>query len=479
MSIPSQRYTIQDPGLGVTLPAVTTPLFVGVGSGGTQAANTVGFVNSRQQVIDRIGYGPLASALSREIGVGGGPVLFLRTSATVAASNSAVAQSGGGPLIALSAAPFDSYEGILEIVAGGLLGAATFRYSLDGGQTYGPVRDVPSGGIYAGAAAKTGLTVTFPAGPYAAGETYTWTSTPAMYNGGDITTAFAALLATSSPFATLHFCGEFDNATTAATMFAIISAEMTTLENNFKFARAFQQAGNSDVSNPASAIAAFSAASSTRVGAVYSTARRPDALGVEGFSLPSLPAADVVASRIASTLVSTDPKRVRSGPLVGVTAIGHNEFEDNAGMDAAGFTTLRTWQDTAGFFVTQGRMMAPAGSDYEFVTRGRVMDVALRQTYIAQARFIGRSVRVVSDPVGAIDPRDAAALEAEVLSQLRPALLAPVNAEGTSGFVSEVKYVIDRDNNVLATNTILATLSIRPLGYIDFVDTIVGYVAAL
>jgi len=476
MPIPSQTITIQDPGLGVTQPAITTPMFLGVATGGSQAVNTVGFVNSRQQIIDRCGYGPLTSALSRAVGIAGGPILFMRMAGSVAGSNSAVTQSGAGPLLALAGVPFDAYEGTLQIVAGGILGTATFRYSLDGGQTYGPTRAVPSGGSYAGAAAKTGLTMTFPAGTYVAGETYAWTSTPSMFNGADATAAMAAVLADSNPFATLHFCGEFADSATGATVFAIIAAEMTTLENNFKFARALMQSGT-DV--PATTIASYASSSSTRVGVVYSTARRPDAVGVEGFALPSLPATDVVSSRVASTLVSTDLKRVASGPLVGVTPIGHNEFADNAGLDAAGFTTLRTWQDTAGFFITQGRLKAPPGSDYEFIHRGRVMDLALRTTYNAQAKFIGRSVRVVSDPVGGIDPRDAAALEQEVLNQLRPVLLAPINAEGTKGFVSEVRYVIDQSNNVLATNTIIATLSIRPLGYIDFISTTVGYVAAL
>jgi len=189
--------------------------------------------------------------------------------------------------------------------------------------------------------------------------------------------------------------------------------------------------------------------------------------------MPLLPITDVVGARMIKVLPSTDLKRVDDGPLSGVTAISYDEFVKNEGVDAAGFITLRTWPGRGGFYITNGNIHAPVGSDLNRIHRVRVLNIALATTYLAQSAFVGRSVRTI--PGGLIDPRDAVALEQEVKAKLTSALLEPSNAEGTGGYVSEFEYTVDLTNNVLSTNTILADLAIRPLGYADFINTTVGY----
>jgi len=471
MPLPGQTITIQDPGLGISEPAATNPVCIGVADGGSQALDTVGTVASPDQIATKVGYGPLGDLVGTQLQVAGGPVRFMRMNSSVAATTSAVTQTGADTLIIILGSALDTYDAKVEITKAGGAGVGEFRYSLDGGTTYGPSRLIPAVPYVV---VNTGLTITFTLS-YTLGNVFSFTTTAPHWNAADLATAMAGLLATTTKFGTIHCAGEFVDGATANTVAAAMASEMTTLENNFKFARAVMMSGKDDA---ATTIAAWTT-EDTRVAPCYSTATRPNtAVGVEGFSTPALPSVDVVGARIADTLVSTDLKRVQSGPLVGVTDIGYDEFANDEGLDAAGFTTLRTWQDRGGFFITNGNIHAPPGSDYQRIHRGRVMDLALTETYKAQALFIGRSVRTVSDPVGAIDPRDAVQLENEVLDKLRNALLAPINAEGTAGYVSEVRYVIDRTNNVLATSTILATLSIRPRGDVDFVNTVVGYVAA-
>ena len=101
------------------------------------------------------------------------------------------------------------------------------------------------------------------------------------------------------------------------------------------------------------------------------------------------------------------------------------------------------------------------------------MDVACTTAHEKQVGFIGRTVRTNND--GTIDERDALALEAEVQAVLESRLLNPRNAEGTKGHVSAVAYTIDRTNNVNTTSTIIAEVAIRPLGYIDYITTTLGF----
>jgi hypothetical protein len=67
----------------------------------------------------------------------------------------------------------------LKSPAGGL-GTMTFCYSLDGGATWSRSVASEAGSSYAYTFPSTGVTATFNSGTYFAGDTYTWTSTPAV-----------------------------------------------------------------------------------------------------------------------------------------------------------------------------------------------------------------------------------------------------------------------------------------------------------
>lgn len=472
MPIPEQTFTINDPGLGLTTPATNKPLYVGVSSSGS--ANVLKIGNNIPAVVADLGQGPLTEAVCHALAVAGGPVLYMKTGSAVAGVSSAVAQSGGGPVVTIAGAPYDDYDATLTIVAGGILGAGTFKYSLDGDKTTGETRTIPAGGSFV--IPDTNITVTFPAGTYVAGEVYSWTSTAPHYDSADLTTAVTQLLLETDTWDFMVFTGNAADAATAATLFGAIDGHMTSFENNFRFLRAWMATGRDTAANVKTS---FAAVSSTRVGAVYSTARHTSAKPIEGRGSPSLPAVNVVGATATRYLISTDLKRVPSGPLKTVTEIGHNEFLDNQGLDDAKITTLRTWPGTPGFFITQGRLKAPAGSDFQFWQLGRVFDVGLDAVHRKQQNFIGIGVRTVNVPVGAIDERDAARLETIVEREVRIQLTEPQNAEGFGGHVTDIAYTIDRTNNLLSSQTLNSELAIKPLGYISFITTQAGFVLTL
>ena len=84
-----------------------------------------------------------------------------------------------------------------------------------------------------------------------------------------------------------------------------------------------------------------------------------------GWATPKRPSTYVVAARAAASLISTDLARTATGPVPSVVAISHDEFQTEV-MDAAGFSTLRTFQGQEGFWITNARLKSPAGSDFEF-----------------------------------------------------------------------------------------------------------------
>lgn len=97
-------------------------------------------------------------------------------------SMGAVTSSGTTPpVVTLAGVPNGGYNLKIDIVAGGALGAATFRFSTDGGYAWSatiptaasvPLID-PAVDSLVGANGQTGLTATFAAGTYAANNEYT------------------------------------------------------------------------------------------------------------------------------------------------------------------------------------------------------------------------------------------------------------------------------------------------------------------
>ena len=127
MPIPGQTFTILDPGLALSPPAPTTPLFLGTSELGT--ANALVSVANAQAAVDAFGQGPLAEALCYALSVAGGPVLGMKLATSVAATIGAVtvsrvgASTGDISTVPPAGSPLDAYEVIVEITSTGSVAA--------------------------------------------------------------------------------------------------------------------------------------------------------------------------------------------------------------------------------------------------------------------------------------------------------------------------------------------------------------------
>jgi len=474
MPIPGQTISIQDPGLGLVDPATNTPLIMGASSAGT--ADVVVTLTKASDVT-ALGEGPLPEYAARQLLLGGGPIYAMRLAATTVGVNTAVTASGGGPTVSLAGAPFDTYTAIITVVAGGILGAGTFRYTLDGGTTESGVLIIPAGGSFP--IPNTGITVTFAAGTYVAAETYSWSSTEPRNDASDIASGFTALALLDFEYDYITQSNTYATATTAAAQYDANEGHATTLFNAFEYKRILQNAGPDSASVT---ITAFISSEGVRTSACYGTATSASAKPIQGRGVRAFGTEMEASVEGARQLISTDLARVANGKLGGavspVTAISFDATSDST-LDTAKFTTTRTWKGRPGFFFTNVRFKSPPGSDFLYWQLGRIIDEASEVVQVAQQDFIGRGVRTVASPVGAIDPRDAEGLETEVSTPLAVTLTSPSNVEGTQGHCTAFRYAIDRTNNVLSTQTILSELRIQPFGYIKFITTTIGYSATL
>jgi hypothetical protein len=186
-------------------------------------------------------------------------------------------------------------------------------------------------------------------------------------------------------------------------------------------------------------------------------------------------AANHVALRAAGNVVSTDLAQVSGadsvGAISGCQSISQNEFLNNAGLDTAKFATLRTYPNKPGFFLTNAPMSSPLGSDFEFWQHRRIMDLACRTVSAQHTDLISQSFTVKGDGTGSLTEDAAQSIEKRVQRALDNVIgsalrgVGPTRVDGKIGHVSDVGYQVDRTNNVLVTKTIIATVSLIPLGY--------------
>lgn len=475
MTLPSQTITVLDPGLGRVAAAPDSPLYLGPAVGGSASANELLSFSRLNDVPDVLGRGDLAGDVAKALRERGGPVLVMPTNASVDDTTSAVTQSGGGPTVSVSGTPAARYTARVEIMAGGALGTGSFRYTLDrhtvasgsNAPTWSPTRTIPAGGSFV--AGDSGLTLTFAAGTYVLGETYDFTTIPEAPNATDISDAITALLAlTSVEFPLVNLSATFDDATNAASIAAALGGHATTLAGQFRYARAIADIGSGDTS----ANVLGESWTSRRVAPCYGFSLTSAVQPYEGYAVRKVGCYSDVAARAARVLVSTDLARFAEGALGGVQRIDFDGFND-ATLDNAGITTLRTWPGIPGFYVANGRLKSPPGSDFTDLHFGKIMDLACRTVYRAQLPFIAEGFR--TNPDGSINVLDKAVVEGAVLGALRDVLRTPRNARGTTGHVSAVSYVIDPTHNLNTTEEILVNIGIRPLGYAKFITTQIGF----
>lgn len=477
MPIPGQTFTILDPGLALSEPAPSTPIYLGTSSIG--AVNTIISVNSPAAAVAALGQGPLPEAVCHALAVSGGPILCMPLNAGVISTYGAITatrvavSTGDISTVPPAGLPFDFYEFSLTITQSGSVAGAdfAFTYSLDDGRTQSAEVSVPVAGTFTVPNTNMTLTFTDGGGPefFEAGDVHSFGTTAPYYVLGDLSAAMAALNANPTEWAFMALIGKPPLGGGAA-VFTALATHMTTFENNFRFVRACMDSGTDTT---AATITAYAALSSNRVMAVYGDADIITSKPNPGWGAPKRSAVVAVAARATGSLISTDLGRVASGPLSSILEISHDEFFDEV-LDQHRIATLRTQLGRPGFYVTRGRLKSQPGSDFTDWQLGRIMDVACRETFIGQQAFLNIGVRTVAG-TGFIDERDAQRLETSVTGKLRQQLTQPINAEGSPGQVSALRYAIDRTNNIVATSTIISEVAVQPLGYARFITTTLGF----
>ncbi len=472
MSLPDVKLSISDGALGSAIDNTdNVHVKMGVSSKGTPG-QLYSFVDVAT-LVATLGVGPLVEAAAHALAVSGGPILCMAVTVSTDGDVSEVTHVGDtGPTVTVDGKPNDSYEVLVKIIAGGVRGTGTFKASLDGGDTFGNETTIPSDGDFAlvgtGQADDEGneVTLTFAAGTYVADESYSIICTAPAYSTSDLHDAMLVLLALSTEFFMVHVVGTPGTAADAATLAGGVATDIeAAAATRFRYLFAIVECPNDgDTVEDSDDIDAFAAFTSARVCVCAGDAEIISPISNRVFRRN---AAWAIAARASKVEPGTDLAYVGSGPLGSVSAL-HRDENQTPLLDAAQFSTLRTIVGRRGFFIANGRLMAPTGSDFRLIQYRRVMDKACAVVRDAMLGFLNSSVRVNAD--GTIYEKDAVKIEKSVASRLASEVITP-------GMATAATAAVSRTNNVTSTSQLLTTVRVRPLGYAKDIEVDIGFAA--
>jgi len=485
-----QTIQIRDGGIGLVSSQAALPLVVGVCSGGT--ATTLYQFTDPNQLKDTLGHGP-GVELGLPVVTEAGGCLFLKTAASTAGVAGAVTKTAIGVstgTVTVAGAPRDAYRVLIEIRVSGTVGAGKFRYALDRysavasatptAYTFTEEITIPSGGTYA--VPNTNLTLTFVPGAganfFLAGDYHAFDCTAPHYTTSDLGAAITALLTQigARKIRKVFFAGKNATSSAGATMAAAIATHMNTLKAAQFYGRAVMDMGE-DVA--ATAKTSFASFANDRVQVVWGNADVATLNTFPGWGFPRYPAMLPVSERAAGADLSENLGRKASGTLRGVKAIYGDEGAQTAFSEADKITTLRTYRGDAGFYITNGYLRSPSGSDFQYWDWGCTIDEICETIVTAQDKWLLKKLRSLTDGTGKIDSRDAARIESAVRAALKAKLLDPVNVEGYKAHVSGLSYVVDRTNDYLSTRTFMSACVAVPLVPAETISTQVGFARSL
>jgi hypothetical protein len=466
MAIPDVRNTILDGVLGLAASSsARTQVKLGTCSSGT--ANVLESVSDISTLKATFGQGPLVEAAARVLAIAGGPILCMRVTGSVAGAAGSVTKTGTGTItLAVTGAAYDAYDlKVLTVLGGATLaaGTATFKFSLDGGLTYSAELAVPVSGVYVIPDSGLTLTWTYASGTaFVAGDYWVATCTAPGYSTTDLANAVTPLLADPRTWFLCHVVGRPADLSGARGVFAALATHMATAATGYRYAFALMEAPDGTDSALLASTTGFGDLADSRVavGAGYLNVISP----ISGRSYKRNVAWEV-AARASKVAPSQDLGAVEDGPLAGVVSLVRDE-RATEGLDAGRFSTARTIVGRQGYYLTRGRILAAAGSDYSLIPNRRVMDIASAVARDRALRFL--NAKVPTNANGTIQESSAKAIEGYIAAGLRGELTQKDDAV-------DVSVAVDRVVNILSTGTLKLRIRVRPFGYASDITVELGF----
>lgn len=462
MSLPSLSYQRSD---GNTGSARSAPIgvFAIIAASASGVVEKPTSATTKAQALAGFGHGELPELAAHILAVGNKPVVLCKVDASTDGTYSAVTQTGGTAAVTAGATtPLDRFRVVVEFPKGATVGVtgATYRVSLDNGETFGKILQL--GTATSIVIPDAGITIELGAGTIVDGEKVTFTTDGPKATLADITPCLDALKATGLTYEAI-LIGSLDAAATE------INGIRTALDGFMSRGLSKRAIVNVRPWDPAAEDAQDYIDDLDVISAAARIGTRVDVCADGGF-LPSpirgismwRPTALALAARVAQISVGTDAAFVADGPVDGFSIVDGDgnavcwDESSTPGLDDLGYVTLRTFARRAGAFIGNPRVFSPVGSDFVFDQQERCMCIAEERSFDFLTEELSGKKR--KDPV----------LGPEGQVYLLEADVAEMQQRGTldlqavlRGEVDDVRLTLSRVDDVGANTGAIVTASVE------------------
>ncbi len=382
----------------------------------------------------------------------------------------------------------DTFYVKLVCVAGGTIGVTgiTFKLSLDAGRHYGPTLSLGTASTYV--IPKTGITLNFSAGTLVAGDYMTFGTVGPLTDTAGVIACLNALKASQygqNGFGSLHILGPWSGADADTINDTLDSIAVS---NNI-YTRMISTAR--DASPPviyggtaetmttyiAAVALDYSAVDAKRLCANGGYYNMASAYPNAACGAPTLrrPFSWSLAARQVQIPPQRHAGRVRDGamPFISVDPTTdptdgflYYDNEIQSGLNEARFCCARTRIGDPGFYVVQPNLMSAAGSVFDILPKGNVMDIACDIIQQVGAMEINEDLRTNAN--GTLFVNDALSIQSAMLGQIDANMTA-------SKMISSAAVVVNQSWNVKTTGIVKVAATINGVAYVLEMDVDVGY----
>lgn len=449
--------TIEDGNLGKNS-STGTRAQVKIGVSSVTSSTPILITNTMKpdQIKEKLGHTPLADACIDATENGLKTIYAFPMKADVDGSVSDVTHAGESQgTFSVDGKPINSFSVVVEITETGDTNEGSFKYSIDGGNTFSDDITIPLSGGYE--LQETGLTlkfedVTSEAKSFVEGDAYSFSTTAPTMNNASVLKAVEKLQTFNKEAEVCHIVG-----TSTKTLWAALQTMAVELVETYKNPIIFlceARACGADES-----LDDYMAAMEQErkeisslyvsVSATYALYVRKD-LRTQVINMAGVISGIIGQAKESLSIGNVENFPISSAKLLKVLPEGMNEGYDKE-FDAMGYTVIRQYVGKEDFYIANGNVMAPKGSDFPYIESVRVLNRIVRQVSIQATDKIQCEV----DPLN---------LEAS-LAPIQAHLNIPIEDCISDKIISSGEVTINTENlNILTDETLDVSAEWVPMG---------------
>ncbi len=428
--------------IGVSSAESSTPLLI---------TNTM----KPEDIKEKLGYTPLADACIDAAENGLKTIYAIPMKADVPGEIGEVTHTGtGAGTFEVKGTPNNAYDIVVQITETGDTNEGSFRYSIDGGNNFSEEYTIPLGGKYE--ISGTGLSLDFAditseAKSFMGEDAYSFSTTAPTMNNANVLKAVEKLIGYNKAVEVCHIVG-----VSTKMLWAALQSEAEEFLTTYKKPLIFLCEGRA--CGKGETLDEYMAAMEEErkgisswfvcVSLSYATYQRKD-LRIQNINLAGVISGLIGKAKESLSIGCVEEFPISSAKLIKLLPDGIEDYSRR--FDEMGYTVFRQYNGKEDYYVSNGYVMSPAGSDFRYIEDVRVLCRVIREVNLKATDKIQTEV----------DPEN---LEGSVKAIEAYLNIAMEDCE-TEKIISSGEVTIDtEDLDILADETLNVAATWVPMG---------------